>query len=75
MRVVTVWASYGWAHGEGKDGPESKSKGDSAHPVVGQALPEYGRRSWDLSRFFEGISAYALSKHTVYGLIHMALVE
>ncbi len=30
MRVVTVWASPGWAHGEGKG--ESESKGDSEHP-------------------------------------------
>ena len=31
MCVVTVWASPGWAHGEGKGGPESESNGDGAH--------------------------------------------
>ena len=31
IRVGTVRASSGWTRGEGKDGPESESKSDSAH--------------------------------------------
>jgi hypothetical protein len=47
MRGSTVWASYGWDRGEDKDGPESKSKGDSAHPGwESSRSPEDFRRRW-----------------------------
>jgi hypothetical protein len=38
MRVVVAWASHGWANGEGKGGPESKSKRDSAHASWSKAV-------------------------------------